>query len=235
MKLFNNFVFSLFVVFSVSVIISGQEKLRTLERRLTKNDPVDLINFEINNKIFDDKKTVLGNRFWLRDLRINVRNMTNKPIIYVKVNIQIDPREGMKLPVILPMIFGSYGIPSRNNPNQLETIPPLLPNQVIKMGLAFDVYEKFINSVLPENQIDDLNKVKYYLDFVAFDDGTGWQRGQMMRRNPNNPKLWDSVPTNRRISENVATPFYLTPFLDKMVISEHSFFLPNTLKLQVKG
>lgn len=175
------------LVFMLSVIVVGQEKLRTLEKRITKNDPVELVNFEIRNRVFNDKKTVFGDKYWLRDLRMNVRNISNKQIVYLSVNLQIQPTGKSKIPFNLPFVFGSYYLQEQG-----LSVKPFMPNETLKIAILPTQLEYFTNVFMPQNDLNDIDFVKYYYNFIVFEDGTAWSKGRLLRRSENNPYKWES-------------------------------------------
>lgn len=187
MKSTINITVSFCLFFLLSVILVGQEKLRTLEKRITKNDPIELVSFEVKNRVFNDKKTVVGDKFWLRDLRMNVRNISNKQIVYLSVNIQIQPTSKSKIPFNLPFVFGSYYLPEQG-----LNYKPFMPNETLKIAILPTQLEYFTNVFMPQNDLNDIDFVKYYFNFIVFEDGTAWSKGRLLHRSQNNPYKWES-------------------------------------------
>jgi hypothetical protein len=55
---------------------------------------------------------------------------------------------------------------------------------------------------MKEKEIEDVDKVKMHVEFIIFEDGVAWSKGQTMRQDIKNPDTWwiDGLWINRRIS-----------------------------------
>jgi hypothetical protein len=183
-----------FILF-LTFLCYGQEKLRTIEKRVTKNEPLELVSAEVEEKSFDKENKVLADRNWLKGLRLNVKNISNKRIVYLRVSVQV-PRQGkMQYPLLLSLRFGQIPPPEFTN-SDISKLKGLKPNESVQVSIDPNNLEHFMTKFMPENEVEDIEQVKFFFDFIVFDDGTAWSMGSSMRRDADNPNRWNVIRTS---------------------------------------
>jgi hypothetical protein len=205
-----------------------------------KDQPIELVSSEVGKKIFDEENQILADKDWLKNLKLDFKNISNKTITHIKIYLKIEAQGNMKYPLRIPVSFGQAPLPksfkSSENSDVLEA-KILKPNEVIKISI-----KPFFESALPflkENEIEEVARVKIIFDFIVFDDGTAWSQGQKLRQNTDNDKQWDVVGASQRELENIApnslpnsTMRLINDLLEKSIAPYWSikpnFFLQNS-------
>jgi hypothetical protein len=121
-----------------------------------------------------------------------VKNISGKTIIYIKVELDIERQGKMQYPLGLPLVFGQIP-PLEMTDVDVAKLEGLKPNQSVKISVTPSILDNFTTKFMPENEIKDIEQVKFFFDFIVFDDGTAWSRGRLMRRNPNNENRWQTI------------------------------------------
>ncbi len=194
MKLLQSFLFTFSLILLLSLLCYGQVKVRKIEKRSTKNEPIELVSAEVGDLPFNNENQVLADKSWLKNLKLNVKNISGKTIVYMKVNLEFSAQGKMQYPLLLPLVFGHIPPPdSASSNSDLSNLKILRPNQSVKISIIPSVLNKFAGKFAPENEILDIEQVRFFFDFVIFDDGTAWSRGRQMRRNPDDPNRWQRM------------------------------------------
>ena len=194
MKIFRYCLLGLIFILLLSFFCYGQEKMRKIEKRPTKNEPIELVSAKVKDKFLDKENQVLADKDWLRNLRFDVKNISNKRIVYIDVALQIPKQGRMQYPLLLSLRFGQQPPPEFTD-SDIAKLKGLEPNQSVKISIDSNNLEHFITKFMPENEVENIEQVKYFFDFVVFVDGTAWSRGFFRRRDSNNPNRWKIIRT----------------------------------------
>ena len=193
MKQIQTYLFTLVCFLSLTLSGSGQEKIRQIEKKTTKNEPIQLVSSEIGNKIVNFGSQTLGsvlaNKDWLNSLKLNLKNISNRKIVYVEIELEIEATGKMKYPLRVPLKFGE--LPMSDNANN-ESPRILQPNESVKIFLKPSTLNS-LTQFLQGNEVNDVQRIKIHFEVVVFEDGTGWSKGQQIRQNPNDGKKWEIV------------------------------------------
>lgn len=192
LRLLRFFILNIFLLFSI--LCYGQEKIRTVENAISSDGLIELANSKIGEKAFDTESQVLANKDWLKTLNLGLRNTSKKTIVYVRLELQIERIGKMKYPLRLPFKFGQMPLitVARNSKIIPETVETLKPNEVTTISLQPQLYD-FLVQFMRENEVEDVEEVKVFFEFILFEDGTAWSKGHEMRRNIKNPNQWDVI------------------------------------------
>ncbi len=189
---FRFFVLSIFLLFSL--FSYGQEKVRTVEKASSSNGLLELVNLKVGEKIFDTENQVLAEKNWLKTLNFSLKNTSDKTMMHVGLELEIERTGKMKLPLRLPITFGQMPLKelSLNSKITPETTRTLKPNESATVSLKSKHYDALLR-FMQENEIEDIARVKVFFEFIVFQDGTAWSKGHEMRQNPDNPNRWDVI------------------------------------------
>ncbi|HEX8845744.1 MAG TPA: hypothetical protein VF791_13915 [Pyrinomonadaceae bacterium] len=72
------------------------------------------------------------------------------------------------------------------------------------------MYETAIE-YLRQNKVDDIDNVKLNIDLIIFEDGTAWSNGQILYRDPNNPRKWKVKDASKLNGTSINNPFLNLP------------------------
>lgn len=176
-------------LFILSASLSNaQDKIRTVEKgRSYPNSPVEVVSRELGDKSFMDDTRVLGDKDWLKHLKLSIKNVSSKNIISFNIDLLIKKR-GMVL-MGIPIYFRTYTQLTPNNvltPEGEKKIGVLRPGEVVKVSVTDHVIVAF-GDELGKRGIEDIDSVTLDIQGVYFEDETRWMYGQESRPDPKNP------------------------------------------------
>jgi hypothetical protein len=140
----------------------------------------------------DDVDRQPGERFnggpnWVKNISLKLRNTTEKPIIFITLNVNFPETRSVGNLMSYPLQFGEMpGVPpGTSKPKQLR----LEPGGTVGVDLAteFERIRKFVSSRYP---LESVNEVQLEIGFVVFGDNTGWAAGNFLQQDPKDPRRW---------------------------------------------
>ena len=171
----------------------AQEKLRTVEHGKyrkydIKTEPIAIVGRQLGNKPFINDNEVMGRPDWLRDLTLDVRNISNKTIKDFEINVVIEKQDNMPFAAGMSLRFPTQEpiLSLNGKPAGEYNAPKLLkPGEIVKVKVS-DNMLRILDDLKKDGVVDIL---RVYLAFtrVRFDDGTGWFQGMEMREDPKYP------------------------------------------------
>jgi hypothetical protein len=174
-------------------------KHRTVEQAAFEG-PVEIMSLEIEGNPARFNDSVFAGKDWLKSLKLEIKNLHDKSIVYMEVELEIAPTGKMSIPLRVPLTFG---VRPRRPIAELDAkaLRKLTPNKTNKLALS-KYMSDFLDNYMRENDIEDIGKVKVHVEFIIFEDGVAWSKGQTMRQDIKNPDTWwvDGLWINRRVS-----------------------------------
>jgi hypothetical protein len=170
--------------------IAGQKQDRVLKKKQWSNEPIKITKLKMKgaNVSFGEKQS--GDDDWFRGLSIDVKNISNKTIVFIDISIIFPPADGATEEHIASdhMLYGNYppapGEPFTSHPDQ----PSLQPGDSATMVLTdYEGTREFLNQVGKPRTIKE---IEISIEDVFFDDGTKFSGGQIWKRDPKNQKIW---------------------------------------------
>ena len=139
-----------------------------------------------------DKRLMIGESFhagedWLKGTKFKLRNDSGREIVYVAFELEFPETTAIGDVMIFPIQIGRR--PGSIIANKKQPLI-LKADQELTIELDEGTYtalRRFIESRLP---LANISKVIVNVQFVAFDDDTGWSNGEYMRQTPDNPNRW---------------------------------------------
>jgi len=174
-------------------------KHRTVEQAAFEG-PVEITSLEIEGNPARFNDSVFAGKDWLKSLKLELKNLHDKSILYMEVELEIAPRGKMDAPLFMPLWFGERPrVPMAKL--DVKTLKKLAPNKKQKLAVSEEMSD-FLVRYMKEQEIEDIDKVKVHVEFIIFEDGVAWSKGQTMRQDIKNPDTWwvDGIWINRRIS-----------------------------------
>ncbi|HKP12507.1 MAG TPA: hypothetical protein VJZ91_10370, partial [Blastocatellia bacterium] len=154
--------------------------------RFYPNEPVSINNINIKGNPVNINSHVSARHDWLKNLSFDVQNISNKPIVFVELQLLFAQTKTDKPILAYPMQFGERP----RFPNQSPGQAPLMPNEKVGFSIKDDAYIKLRNFVETRTPIENISDVQIDVVFVAFDDDTAWATGAFMHRKPEDPTRW---------------------------------------------
>ena len=163
---------------------------RVISKLTSPFEPVLLTNAKARGKaIRFEMPSVDDDQNWLQGLSVQVRNISERAITYVSIELRVDPPESGNLPRITSFSAGSLPL---SGDGLLPTAEKLiLPGRSIDIKFPDEKYLRYREYL----QVDN---VKISIGKVFFEDDTLWMGGVLYTRDPKNSNRWNPVESSVR-------------------------------------
>jgi hypothetical protein len=203
-------IFTGFLVCRLVSVADAQEKLRIIQEAVHESSPVVVVSRQKGDKPFDrsyeNRHGIIAGPDWIKQLTFDVKNVSNKNITYINIELVI-PQTGKMVNAgqIVSIFFGNRAAPAAasRDPNRKQDL--LIPGDVVKVTIS-DTARTQLENYLEKYDAQDVERITMDVREVHFDDGTGWSLGIELRQDPLDPKIWRSVlrgQASTRISSSV--------------------------------
>lgn len=169
----------------------AQKPDKILEKGDDFDPPVKITLVKSKIGVIETDKEIAADDDWLKGLTIRVRNLSDKIVTNVSIELQFrrPPNQAQELDLIAPL---DYGPNPYYSPQKDSTSPPapILPEQTQDIFLPDAQYDS-LRSLLNERKYPaDIKAVRIRVRSIAFSDGTVWTSGRIFKRDPNKPDDW---------------------------------------------
>ena len=185
-------------------------KLRPIDTQ-----PVDISSIKIGEQEVTPGKSVDANEQWIKELRLRVRNTSNKNVKFVLVKLWFT-RDADGKPILPEHYFfqGQNLLISPNDPTNKHYLASrhysgeitLLPGEELDLQTAQDavqgIYERVKTKNIPQSVV---NNIVITVEAVVFDDDSAWIMGNKSVRDKNNPQTWINVQDKETVSYKPAS------------------------------
>jgi hypothetical protein len=175
----------LFVAFSSH---AQDKRFRAIEKKSDFTDPVEMDDLLVDGESVKYLDKFFSTRDWLKTLKLKIKNTSDKPIVYVRAELEIPKAGAMEYPFLIPLVYGQIP-PAPEEPTSLPNSKPLLPNKIQSLTIADSMYEILIKH-LRQKKVSEVDNVKLRIDLIIFEDGTAWSNGRILYRDPKKPNRW---------------------------------------------
>lgn len=169
------------------------DKLLDIERY--PHEPLELVDLKVSEQSVKSKIKVKLRRGrhglddakfkdksdWFKRVSVRLKNVSGKPIVGLSAYMYFKP-PGSKVLFSLGL-FGS---------TQLKR-GVLEPNDEINLTVSDQSWNQTANILMQYGVDANLSSVTLFIESVLFSDGLRWSKGQMLRRDPDNPNKWISI------------------------------------------
>lgn len=183
-----------FLVIMLPVVVTAQKQERLLKKLSWQNEPIRVVVVKIQGREIKLNEKFPDDDDWLRGLKIKIRNMSDKAIIFINLRLDFPIPEGSAVDVP-----SSYDFEYGRNPQipigvKSSDFPPaLLPGETREIMMADPEYNRLIEFLEGTHYPRSIRHVEIVLDQVLFDDDSMWQAGGIFRRDPNDLGTWKRV------------------------------------------
>ncbi|HEY0101179.1 MAG TPA: hypothetical protein VGB76_19805 [Pyrinomonadaceae bacterium] len=112
-----------------------------------------------------------GNKKWLRELEIEVKNTGSKPIYYLCLSVKMPDVIVQGYQYGMQVIYGRWELVKFTNPIRSDDVP-ILPGESVVLKVSEKMVKGYESFRDKENR-DDPKKVQFNLVLINFGDGTG--------------------------------------------------------------
>jgi hypothetical protein len=162
---------------------SPQGRGKVIGKMFTRNSVVEFEQIKVSGKPVKFDEAFDGSDEWLPTVLLSVKNISNKSIVYLSVDVNFPETRSLRAMMSYPIELGQKPeskFPTRNAPMVL------LPGDTLEIQLQ-DHYPKIKTFVEKQWTIKDIRKAELEIGFVIFDDRTAWAAGNFYRQDPTNP------------------------------------------------
>jgi hypothetical protein len=129
----------------------------------------------------------IGERFeagqeWLYDLSFRVENVSKRPIAFLQVNVNFPETRATGNLMSYTIYFGE--MPGKKYKGSKPML--LKPGEAVNVDLESEK-SKLARFIGERQPIDLISEIELEIGFVAFEDGTAWSSGKLVRPDPDRP------------------------------------------------
>jgi hypothetical protein len=169
-----------------------QDTDKSLDIERYSDEPLELVELMIGDQPIRDKITTKSRRNnegldtvtfkeregWFRHLQVRLRNVSGKPIYGVRAHLFFQPSYTKTL----------FSLQLAGSTQLRQGV--LEPGADITLTVSDQAWSLTADILKHYDVNPDLASVSFGVDVVRFSDDLQWSKGQMLRRDPNNPNMW---------------------------------------------
>lgn len=181
---------ALLINLTLALRAAAQESERVVEKTSRKPTPLKVKVIKTKKaEVSLGKKFVDGDEDWFKVLSIVLENISGKTVTYVGVGF-LFPRQvedvGKAPPLYKSLFYGHHP----NAPSEVTAkVQPLSlkPGETITVKVSEPDYFEIRNNLARLQYADNIKTIKFNLQEVYFDDGSGWVAGTWLPHAQNRP------------------------------------------------
>ncbi len=153
-------------------------------KKLTRPDePVEVTNLRVKGQPINFDSTFSRDEDWVKDLTVDVKNISNRDIIYINVALDFPLDESRSR---IYRIALEYGHQPKSKGANSAVITPLKPGSVATLAVRSAGAEDLKSTLQTKGVGEALNisKAELFTEMVFFDERTMWSMGRMLSRDP---------------------------------------------------
>lgn len=169
----------------------GQSRGKAIGKTFTRNPVVEFEEIRVSGKPVKFHEHFDGNDDWIPTIDFKAKNISDKPIVYLAVNINFpETRATLGAMMSYPIEFGQR--PDSTLPSRGGEPMVLLPNDTVEINLQ-DHYPRIKAFIERRLTLRDIRQADLEVSFVIFDDKTGWSAGNYYRQDSANPDRYINI------------------------------------------
>lgn len=130
---------------------------------------------------------------WIKKLSFKLENVSGKSIVYLEIHVNFPETRTTGNMMSYRMSFGRR---PRMPFFQKNEAMNLKSGEILDVALSgeFERISKFVNFRQP---IGTIKKIQLGIEFLVFEDGIAWGAGEFYRQDPDNPRRYHPIGTER--------------------------------------
>lgn len=185
-------------------ILSGAQAPppRVVEKISWRTEPVRMEKITANGTVIELGRKFQQEKDWFSDLTVSVKNVSNKAIARIEINVSFprDPQAAAGVPqLVIPIL---HGLDPADAKDQL----PLLPGESAELHMLKTNLPVIRHGLSTLGYPEDVSRVSLMLNTVTFADGSMWAGDEILYPDPKNPRDKINPRTQARASALFAHP-----------------------------
>lgn len=183
----------------------GQTQERLLKKSTFPNEPMKIVKIIVKQKAIEANKKFSEEDDWLKSLTITLKNVSDKPIVFIEVSLNFPAVEehpdGPEPGYVRDLTYGRQRPPDA--PVLSDQSKPVMPNENVDISLTVEDQEAIEAALIRLGFPLHTKSVKMSLRTVIFNDDTMWRAGRILIRDTGEPGSWNVVrPAQGSSSKN---------------------------------
>lgn len=187
------YLFASLLVICATVSVAGLslgQGGKAIGKTFTRNSVVEFEEIKVSGKTVKFNERFDGSDDWIPTVGFKAKNISNKPIVYLAVNVNFpETRATLGAMMSYPIEFGQK--PDSTFSSRGEPMV-LLPNDAVEINLQ-DHYPRIKAFIERRLTVKDIHQADLEVSFVIFDDKTGWSAGNYYRQDSANPDRYINI------------------------------------------
>jgi hypothetical protein len=182
---------ALFAGFNVSIApieVEAQTNQKAIQLAYSMKPLVKFTEPHVGEEQQAFGRSFIANEEWIKEISFQVENTTEKPIVFLQINVNFPETRASGELMSYTKTFG------QRPGSKLAAVPiRLMPKEYLSVSLAaeYDKMGRFLNS---RHLITSINKVQLEVGFIVFEDKTAWTAGVFYRPDPDYPGKYIPIP-----------------------------------------
>ena len=166
----------------------GQRVISQAPIEAGRQSPVEVVSVRVNGEAVEPGQRFAAGDDWLRGLTFRVKNVSDKPLMFVGLNLRFPTAADKSKSTQLsgPLGYGCWpGFPCR--PDAKGVHNEIAPGEARDIELTAGRYESFMAGLASLRVALPVESAEYDIDTVFFDADTMWSRGLLFKRDTVKP------------------------------------------------
>lgn len=163
--------------------VQAQSERKTVKLARTIRPQLKFSDFKIGQQTRKFEESFDAEPDWVKNLSFKLENISNKRIVFLRVNVNFPETRLTGNLMSYPISFGQ-----RPNSKIKANNPPMLlkPGETLEISLEKEK-DKIYKFVSERQPIETIHKVELEIGFIIFEDKTAWLAGTFMQQDLDNP------------------------------------------------
>ncbi|HVG33727.1 MAG TPA: hypothetical protein VM911_11620 [Pyrinomonadaceae bacterium] len=171
-----------------------QQHARILNKKFIPKEPVEIVGVKTEGHAVNFGGAFAAREDWLKGLTLNLKNISDKPIVYIAIDVRVDGTVMPRRRSAVTMAYGQRPPGPAGTPGS-PAQRSIAPGESVEIVLTDALYDD-LRTLVQQDASDisrALDKAELKIDFIIFGDDSAWGNGRKLRRDPNNPNKWDAL------------------------------------------
>src|SRR5262249_55621423 len=162
----------------------AQSPPRVVEKISWRTEPVRMEKITARGTVVELGRTFQQEKDWFSDLTVSVKNISNKAIARIEINVSFphDTQVSADVPMlVIPLLHGL-------DPADAKDQIPLLPGETTELHMLKSNLPIITQGLAKLGYPQDVSRVSLMLNSVTFVDGSMWAGDEILYPDPKNPR-----------------------------------------------